>query len=609
MSKLNRWLRAKQKIFLVVVCCVCMVTFVVGPGALRLLDPDLTPEGTIFGETVSGKRAYNLARNLIPFFGENRPSDPEMFAHAWQLLIMDREADRCGIAVSDSEMTEFLTSRFAGPDGSFEAARYAEFLQRSGVNRAEYEETLRLLLRDFKVRSAVHQSIALPEEEAWMWYTQDRQRVKARYVMLDAHTLSKLTSPSEEEVHAFYEKYKDIPKLTGPYDAGYQRPEHVKIEYVLASREKFEESATVSEDDILDYYEEHKADYAVPENEDAEISGDSAAAEETDEAADEDAPAYKPLAEVRPQIVEKLRREAADTAMEETMKQVNKAIWEALEVPFGSQQAGVADLKEIAAQFGLTYVETDFFAAADCAKILPGAPELRRKAFNQGMGGLGVVSPRLKAREGEFVFRVLESQPPEPRPFEEVQDDVTKHCRLKTAADLAQTIASRAGEAPDFDTAAETIRSAVADLLADLETPDDGKGPEAYFTVAETDFFGRVQVSRFGGREHRYHLGAGLPGNATSTNFADAAFNLNDGETALVVDSEQTPKYFFVLERTGVEFPSREDFEQEKDRVMPRLLSDKRTDVVETWQADLRARANPSPEVMKFLQLLPEWAG
>ena len=234
---------------------------------------------------------------------------------------------------------------------------------------------------------------------------------------------------------------------------------------------------------------------------------------------------------------------------------------------------------------------------------------MRRKAFDRGTSAAKVPSSPLEAKDGRFVFRVLESQPPAPRPFNEVRDDVTKHCRMKKAADLAQTIASRAGEAPDFGAAIETIRSAIADLLEDRETPDDGNEPDAYFTVDETDFFGRVQVSRFGAQEHRYHMGAGLPGNADSVHFAEAAFNLKDGEIALVVDSEQTPEYFFVIERTGVEFPSRQDFEREKDRVMPRLLAEKRADVLGSWHADLQARADPSPEVKKFLQLLPEWAG
>jgi len=606
MSKLNTWLRAKQKLFLVAVCCVLMVVFVV-PGIFNP-KPSRAKGGTIFGESVSGKHVYNLARNLLPFFGEDRPKDVEIFAHAWELLIMDREADRCGVTVSDSEIADFLAGTFPASGGGVDEARYADLLQRNGVNRAEYEKTLRLLIRDFKVRAAVRQSVALPEDEAWMWYTHDRQRVKARYVMLDGAVLSRLTSTHEGEIRAFYAQYKDTPKSAGPYGAGYQQPERVKIEYVLASREKFENRAPVADDEILKYYEEHKADYVVAGKKDADTP-EAGVVEGEDDATAEEAPVYKPLAEVHSQIEKKLREEAAAKAMEKTMKKVNEAIWKALEVPFGSQEAGAVDLKDIATQFDLTYVETDFFTAEDCEKILPGASELRRRAFNRGMGGIGVVSPRMKADEDEFVFRLLESRPPEPLPFEKVAESVKKHFRLKLAADLAQTLASRAGEAPDFDAAVETIRSAVAELVEDTGKTDGRRERDAFLTLGESDSFERPRTATFAGQVHRYHMGAGLPGNVDSTNFADTAFNLKDGEIGLAVDSEQAPRTFFVLERSAIEFPSREEFEQEKAYVMPRLLSEKRAEVLETWQSDLRRRADPSPDVMKFLELLPHWAG
>ena len=287
------------------------------------------------------------------------------------------------------------------------------------------------------------------------------------------------------------------------------------------------------------------------------------------------------------------------------MKEVNDTIWKALDVPFGSEEVRTVDLAAIAKDLHLDHRTTDFFSAEEAPKILPGARALAKEAFGQGLGSIGRVSRTLGAGDGKFVFKLLDIRRAEPAPYEEAMQDVETHLRLKKGSELALEIAGNAIAAADLKAAATVVENALAELLKDAGEAAGKKEAKDLFHTGESNFFGRPLTFR-GSR--KFHFGAGLPGGVNSVNYAEAAFALRDGEVGMATDSSEA-RAVFLLQRTGVQPADRKAFDAEKDRVMQRLLYAKSEEVLSSWKRDLRRRAHPSEEVMKFLVLLPDWSG
>lgn len=480
-------------------------------------------------------------------------------------------------------------------------AAYNAFLAQRGVTRADFEHVLGQLIVSEKLRAVIVASVSLPEEEAWRWYGRQGEKVKARFIQIPAKDLVPLTSADDDTVSAFYEANANTPQGKGPFGAGYLQPEKVKIETVMALSSTFGERADLSEDQIAAYYEEHKEDYRKPDPDKASQEDSESEGTTSDE---EKSPEYTPLAEVKEQIEKTLRREAGDREVERVMKEVNEVVWKALEVPFGSDEVRTVDLAAIAEQFGLEHRVTDYFSAEEASKIMPGATALTKRAFGQGMDSIGYISTVLDARDGKFVFKTLGIKPAAPAPLDEVRSKVLEHARLKAASEMTLDIATTAVTASDIDDAASRVEAAIADLLNNAGEAVKEKAATAYYQRGETPFFGRVL--EYSGR--RFHFGAGLPGNFDSVNFAEAAFNLKDGEVGMASDADDEPRAVCLLQRTEAQSPERADFDAQKERIVPQLLQAKRAETLRSWKADLRRRAHPSEEVLKFLVLIPDWS-
>jgi len=617
MSQVNVWLRSKEKLVLTALCCILMVTFVIGGSTMvSLFKPAPIPDGRIFGKKVSGGDVFNLARQLALFTDSDRGFRKEMLlALAWDVTISLEEAKRYGIRASDADLNKALAQRFPLKDGGLDFAAYRNFLGRHAVNRGDYEDTLKSLLTAQKVRAMVQESVTLPGEEAWRWYSRDNERVKARYIQIQARDLAPLVNAEESELKSFYKQYRDTENGKGPYGAGYLEPEKVRIEYVFASAGKFGKDAKISDKQIEERYEADK-DKLFRKPPSPKKDSDKAKAKKDDKKAEKpekEEIAYKPLAEVRKQIERTLRKEAGDKKVDAVMKEVNEAIWKALDVDLNADEEPTVDLAALAKRFKLDYRKTGLFSADEIPTILPGASDLKERAFGQSLDNVGVAKPVLKARDGKFTFKLLEIKRPSPAPFEKVRDKVEEHLRLKKASELALEIVSNAVGAADLDAAGKIVEEAVANLLKDAGDKVKKKKATDYYRAGESKAFTRPREF-YGGR--KFHYGSGLPGNFNSVNFAEVAFHLKDGEVGMADDSdpatpieERRVNAVYLLQRSGVELPDREKFDAEKARIVPRLLRSKRQEVLAAWRQDLRRRAHPSEEVMKFLRLLPDWAG
>jgi len=637
MSKVNVWLRKKQTVILAVLCSVLMVSWYGGSQLVHALSGSRGKQtvGTIFGRSVPAREFMALQWRLYRLSQIN-PMPPELVtAKAWETLLLAEEARRCGLEVTDADVRDLLQRRFPGRSGGLDSGAYNAFLDRIGLSPAEYEKLVRDLFMAALAEEMAATTIVMPKEEAWLWYSRENQTTQVRFIRLRGEDLAAICPTTEEEIRNFYQERADVPREKG----GYEVPERVQIEYVMAPLARYAEEIVPTEEEIRKYYDSHQDEFKVEQPaeekksekatesdsnakpaEQPGTSGEQADPAQADskEAAGEKgqpsgAPAkadaqsatkVKPFDEVRDEIARKLRDTEARRRAEETMRQVNEEIWKALDVPFGSEEVRTVSFQELAKKFNLLYRRPPPFSRAEALSVVPGAFKLPEKAFGQGDSAINVPRPVMDSDEGPFIFQILAIEPPHPAPYAEVAEKVTADLRRRKGFQLAQRIAEQASKASNLDEA----KALVARLIREAaQSAGQTVEPETLFVTGETKFFSapREHQDLFSGNTMRYLYDIGLEEGYNYVRFGDEAFRLNEGEVGWV--AEAGIETAFVIQRMATRPADRAKFEEEYERVAPRLLDRKREAAMRTWRADLLHRAKPSKEVMESLSRLPEW--
>jgi hypothetical protein len=582
MAGMNKWMREKAKWFLIGICVIIMVTWLVPWNNLLSRSPGA--QGKIFGKGVPAQTVEALARTLSSLI--SRQSNLETArAQAWQMLILAEEAKRYGISAGDDEVAELLKMRFPAESRvGYDANAYAMFLQRTGIPEQAFESSLKTYLTAVALVRTVLKSVTLPEDEAWLWYARDNERVQAEYIALRAEAFAPLVVADDKSLREFYEEHASIPPERDPNGAGYLEPEQVSIEYVLCPYSRYLDSAVVTQQEVKAWYDAHKDQYRV----------------RPEKAKPDAPPAFKPLAEAAAQIEADLRKKEAERAVDEEMKEVNDEIAVQTEVPFGSEEVRTADLAEIAKKFNLIRQVTPLFSADKVDTILPGANDLRSKAFGQSATNIRRPSVTLAAQDGKFVFQILKIQDPRPAPFEAIRQQVEKDYRAAKGYEAAHDMADQAlkDNPSSLDAAAAKIEAAVAERLKALSSTKEETRKDLKDCVQRGKSEFLAHPKEYMG--YRFALKTGLPGDFDYTNFVDEAFALKDNELGKALEPTGA-RAVFLLKRIAVAPADREEFKKNRAGITDDFLARKRDTVRTTWLADVRRRAQPSQEVMNYL--------
>ena len=133
---------------------------------------------------------------------------------------------------------------------------------------------------------------------------QDAASVGGRLLTLNAaDRLDKVDPPSEQRLQALFDKYKDdLPGTGEPWAIGYKYHDRVKLEALVLPMQRVRQSITVEGVEIIDYYENNKAQFR---KEPATQPATTQAATQPNE------PQYKPIGEVSDQIEQTLTEQKA----------------------------------------------------------------------------------------------------------------------------------------------------------------------------------------------------------------------------------------------------------------------------------------------------------
>jgi hypothetical protein len=280
-----RTFRKHRKVLLAVLTLLAMLSFVFLPTISEIMQTGrrgrnpvvvkTTKYGSLTERQVDGllrqrQRLYAFLRQLhdvvrtkggrgdaireaLNSFGAS-PANEEAAVENW---LHAMRAEELGFKVSEKAVNEYLASLTEGKAGNDDVR---QILQRMRMSQGQLFEGLRteLLALRFAQTFWISLAAATPAQR-WEYYQQLNRKAKIEAIPVPAAKfVDKVAPPSEEDLRAFFEKYKDrLPDPNSP-DPGFREPHRIDVQYLKATVETFMEPGAVTEQAIRDYYEENK---------------------------------------------------------------------------------------------------------------------------------------------------------------------------------------------------------------------------------------------------------------------------------------------------------------------------------------------------------------
>ncbi|MDA1184509.1 MAG: peptidyl-prolyl cis-trans isomerase [Acidobacteria bacterium] len=462
------------------------------------------------------------------------------------------EAERQGIAVSDEELAQQI---FAIPglqeDGRFVGEDRYELILRSQVpplTKAAFEESLRRSLMAAKLRAALTDWMTVSDAEVERGFTEQNEKVRLQVVALTADRFRDQVTVTDADVAAYFDEHQedyrvdeqrtvklllldrdqaqsavtvlpaDLQRYYNNNIGQYQTPEQIRASHILLNTEGKDEAEVRAQAEDLLMQLEAGADFAmlattysedsgtavnggdldyfgrgrmVPEFETAAFAlepGQTSGIVQTQygfhiiRVFDKTPATTQPFDDVRPQIEDLLKRQSADQQIA------------ARAAEFATRIETPADLDTIAAESGLTAVDTEFFGRTDPVPSLGVAPQVSAEAFQleDGEVSAAITSPR-----GPVFVTVTGTREPYIPMLDDVKDgvrdDLIRTRATALSRERATAIAATLRSAPDFAAAAaaQGFEAAETELIArGSPLPDIGVSPEvdaAVFSLAVGD--------------------------------------------------------------------------------------------------------------------------
>ncbi|MEK7821655.1 MAG: SurA N-terminal domain-containing protein [Planctomycetota bacterium] len=562
------WLRMqKKRVFIIMV--FAMATWGIGYSASFLIPRK--PIGLILGEKVYQEEYGDAMNRWHRIF--LREGNLPIGKIVWEQMVMSRQAEKMGIAVSDEEIMErlqsmaFLTMSHRGglpPQSQLMQA----LCQTYSVNEDQLWRTFREALLVEKMSTLIASGIKITNEEAWQRYARENEEVKVQYLALRAGDLVDHVQVSPEEIGSFYNAHKDSPPDPAQGNPGYKETEKVKIEYIMARYRDLEDLVSVSEEEVKSYYEDNKERrYKAQKPEKAQEEGK------------EQPPAYKSLEEVRGEIKDSFKREKSKELVNKLISKADEEIYESL------GKAERLDFPTIAQKLGLFYKETDYFGREESEKVIREAEDLAKQAFEREAFD---PSPPQDAPVGKYIFQVVSRKEATPPPLEEIKEKVEKDLREEKALQRAKELA---------DAAADRIRNkSLEEGLKFLEEEGKklrGENRGLIYQKGETEFFARPEAVE--GRAYRYlkSLDADVP------HLVQRAFSLKETASApggpptkevAVVAEEAGKKACYIIWLAGRKEAEKSKFDENKEKLLRRYLTEKQQTFLKEWVDALREK-------------------
>ncbi|MBT2775118.1 SurA N-terminal domain-containing protein [Halomonas sp. ISL-60] len=166
--------------------------------------------------------------------------------------LLSQYAEEGGFAVSEQQLDQLIVSlpEFHDQDGRFSAEVFRNRLASAGYTPVAFREELRVdIQRQHLQQGLAFSDFSLPNEQERLAELQRQQR-SFRYLILDSDDVEADVDVSEDDLQAYYDAHQER----------YERPEQVRLEYVLIDRQSMAEGRDVDEQALRDAWREQNRD-------------------------------------------------------------------------------------------------------------------------------------------------------------------------------------------------------------------------------------------------------------------------------------------------------------------------------------------------------------
>ncbi len=236
------------------IICIVFVFFMGGGGQIGGRSDTVASVGGAEISVTDFQRAQTATRNLYrEQYGNNLP--PELLraldipsrtlAQLIDSALLEQEASRLGLLVTDESVRMAIRQVPAFQrGGQFSAAVYRAALARQSTSPADFETTMRHDLLVAQLADIIRRGVHVTDGEVRERYRSDNEQVTLSYIEFTADELAGEVEVSEEALAGFFAER----------DEDYRRDETVALRYLAYSPEDFEETITVSDERIEEYY-------------------------------------------------------------------------------------------------------------------------------------------------------------------------------------------------------------------------------------------------------------------------------------------------------------------------------------------------------------------
>jgi peptidyl-prolyl cis-trans isomerase D len=404
------------------------------------------------------------------------------------------EAKSMGLTATDEEVRDRILQEPAFKDekGQFVGEeRYAEILRGARYpGPAAFEAELREEILIKKLNDILEANIYVSDQEVEKSYRDQVEKARIRYIQLPRARFSlAATDVTDTEVKDYFEKHK----------AEYRLPEQREAAYLLVDPSQLAASANVDEKALRDYYQQHQQEFTRPEQ-----------------------------IHARHILVSTEGKSDADAQAKIAAAQARLAKGEA----FATVAREVSDEPAAKTSGG----DLGYFGRGQMVKAFEDA------AFGGQAGSL--IGP-IKTQFGYHLIEVLDKRPAGTQPFEEARDMIRQRLSSEQTSQAAETRAKGLAKRLAED------KPKNADALKAMVNPPEG------VSFGETGPFSKQEP---------------INGLGYAVTFANAAFALQKGG---VSEAVQTPRGWTILYLKDIKPPRLPELKDVEPRVSSALAREK----------------------------------
>ncbi|MGE5268975.1 MAG: peptidyl-prolyl cis-trans isomerase [Thiohalocapsa sp.] len=171
--------------------------------------------------------------------------------------LLDQETARLGLDVSDDTIRAaiYANPAFRAPNGQFDRQRFAQLL---AMNRMSEDQLVARLRRDIprgEMLQAITAGATAPRPVIETLYRYRNEKRVADIVEVPAASVSGVGTPSDADLEKFYKANPDL----------FRAPEFRALTVASLSPADVQDSAEIPEDKLRQQYDQHKDEFATPE--------------------------------------------------------------------------------------------------------------------------------------------------------------------------------------------------------------------------------------------------------------------------------------------------------------------------------------------------------